>query len=240
MRILPVLDILDGVVVRGVGGRRSEYQPLISRLTQSSEPLEVAAALRSAFGLHSFYLADLDAILFGRPNTDLYRQLIQQGFELLVDAGIRTSSDAAELRTTGISRLVVGLETCRSPQDLALICQEGTGVVFGLDLLRSVPQISKYADGWQTTPHEIAAQAVGAGVESILPLDLADVGMGTGGSTDSFCQQIRRDSPGTHLIVGGGVRDRDDLERLYKLGVDEVLVASALHDGRLSRDDMSL
>lgn len=240
MRILPVLDILDGVVVRGVGGRRSEYQPIISRLTQSSQPLQVATALRSAFGLHSFYLADLDAILFGRPNTGLYGQLIQNRFELLVDAGIRTSIDAKDLRNSGVNRLVVGLETCRSPQDLATICQNGNDVVFGLDLRQGVPQISVDAIGWQTTPLEITAQAVGAGVKSILPLDLADVGMGTGGSTDAICRQIRREFPGVQLIAGGGIRGREDLERLNNLGIGETLIASALHDGRLSRQDLSL
>ena len=240
MRILPVLDILDGVVVRGVGGRRSEYEPILSRLTKSSQPLQVAAALRSAFGLHSFYLADLDAILFRRPNTGLYQQLIQHGFELLVDAGIRTSIDAMELRSSGVSRLVVGLETCRSPQDLSTICQNSNQVVFGLDLRQGVPQISVDAVGWQTTPLEITAQAVGAGAKTILPLDLADVGMGTGGSTDAICRQIHREFPAIQLIAGGGIRGCEDLERLRNLGIDEVLIASAFHDGRLSREDLSL
>ena len=32
MRIIPVLDLMNGVAVRAVGGRRSEYRPLVSRL----------------------------------------------------------------------------------------------------------------------------------------------------------------------------------------------------------------
>src|SRR5579872_5647704 len=44
MRIVPVLDLLGGVVVRGVGGRRREYRPVVSRLTPSCDPLDVARA----------------------------------------------------------------------------------------------------------------------------------------------------------------------------------------------------
>ena len=38
MRIIPVLDVLGGCVVRGVGGRRDEYRPIVSKLCNSREP----------------------------------------------------------------------------------------------------------------------------------------------------------------------------------------------------------
>src|SRR3954451_24567824 len=47
MQIIPVLDIQGGIVVRAIGGRRSEYRPLVSRLTDSTEPLAVAHAMRA-------------------------------------------------------------------------------------------------------------------------------------------------------------------------------------------------
>jgi phosphoribosylformimino-5-aminoimidazole carboxamide ribotide isomerase len=66
MPILPVLDVLDGAVVRGIGGRRAEYRRIASRWTASAEPVDVARALASPFGFTEFYVADLDAIA-GRP-----------------------------------------------------------------------------------------------------------------------------------------------------------------------------
>ena len=44
---------------------------------------------------------------------------------------------------------------------------------------------------------------------SIIILDLSDVGMGTGGSTDSLCRFVRNEFPRIRLIAGGGVRGRD-------------------------------
>src|SRR5690348_1439799 len=119
MRIVPVLDVQGGVVVRGVGGRRLEYRPLVSRLTASCRPLEVAEAFRAHFGLDELYLADLDAIAGGTAALELYAALQARGFRLWVDAGLRTAAMGIPLAAGGVERLVAGLETLAGPQELA-------------------------------------------------------------------------------------------------------------------------
>ena len=74
MQLIPVLDLLNGVVVRGVAGRRDEYRPIQSGLTDSVEAREMARAIRGAYGFNAFYVADLDAILRGQPNLGVYRE----------------------------------------------------------------------------------------------------------------------------------------------------------------------
>ena len=238
MDILPVLDILEGQVVRGVAGRRTQYRRIISKLTASSDPLIIAQSIREAFGLTRFYLADLDGIMKQRPHLRLYRQLVDDGFELVVDAGIRQHSEALAVAASSKINVVMGLETLRSPEELSLIINSLSDVTFSLDLLSGIPQRPVAANGWSDEPQELAVQLVRAGVTSLIVLDLADVGMSTGVSTDRLCQFIHSTFPDIHLISGGGVRDREDLLRLKRLGVDSVLVASALHDGRLNRDDL--
>ena len=66
MRVIPVLDLKDGEVVRGVAGRRQEYRPIRSRLSDSSRPVDVAGAFRERLNLRDLYLADLNAIA-GEP-----------------------------------------------------------------------------------------------------------------------------------------------------------------------------
>ncbi len=238
VKVLPVLDVLNGQVVRGVAGRREEYRPIVSRLTASSEPLAVARAIRDSFGLDQFYMADLDGIVHRKPNFDLYRVLKADGFRLLVDAGVRQPSDVVNIqRDTGF-HVVVGLETCRSPENLADIVASTSNVTFSLDLVRGEPRFSLDASGWSPDLESIVRQIVQANIASLIVLDLSDVGMGTGGSTDSLCRFIRHEFPNLQLIAGGGVRSREDLNRLSELGLDGVLVASALHDGRLVRRDL--
>ena len=238
MKVLPVLDVKNGLVVRGIAGRRDQYHPIVSQLTSSSDPFTVAHAIRNAFGLDQLYLADLDGILQQKPNFELYSQLIANDFDLLIDAGVRQPSEAIQLHVEGQIRVVVGLETCRSPDDLARIVARVSNVTFSLDLQNGVPRYAADACEWGNDLNEIVQQIVQTNVTSILVLDLSDVGMATGGSTDSLCQSIRQKFPNIQLIAGGGVRSRDDLNRLNQLGVDAVLVASALHDGRLVRSDL--
>src|ERR1700722_10208247 len=97
MQIFPVLDIQQGRVVRGVGGRRHEYRPIESKWTPAHEPLAIADALRCAYGFRSFYLADLDAIAGQRPAWEVYAQLLDRGFMLAVDAGVCGYSDGRKL-----------------------------------------------------------------------------------------------------------------------------------------------
>ncbi len=45
--------------------------------------------------------------------------------------------------------------------------------------------------------------------------------------------------PGVTLLAGGGVRNADDLRRLKASGCDAALVATALHDGRITAADVA-
>ena len=123
MDVFPVLDLLNGVVVRGVGGQRETYRPVESRICASAEPLDVARAFRDQFGLERLYVADLDAILQRRPNLDVYRQLTQEGFTLLVDAGIQDANDAARILKAGAQAVIAGLESIPQPDLLLPVFQ---------------------------------------------------------------------------------------------------------------------
>ena len=70
---------------------------------------------------------------------------------------------------------------------------------------------------------------------------IVDAGVGTasGVETLGLCRQLREEQPGLELITGGGVRGIDDLRVLHNAGIDAVLVASALHDGSITMDDLN-
>jgi phosphoribosylformimino-5-aminoimidazole carboxamide ribotide isomerase len=50
---------------------------------------------------------------------------------------------------------------------------------------------------------------------------------------------LRRNYPDKTIIAAGGIRDLADLQQLKHLGIDAVLIASALHNGRLSANDLA-
>jgi phosphoribosylformimino-5-aminoimidazole carboxamide ribotide isomerase len=84
----------------------------------------------------------------------------------------------------------------------------------------------------------LADQAASAGVATILLLDLGRVGTGCGVDL-GLLESLRRRLPDIRLLAGGGVLTRRDLERMRDAGCDGALVASAIHNGRLSAADLA-
>ena len=239
MRIITVLDLLDSQVVRGVAGKRDQYRPLQSRLVQGSDPLAVAKAIYSEFGLAELYVADLDAILYRRPNRAILKTLAEARFCLLVDAGIRRCEDADELADLGVQSIVTGLETLESPRELAALVakRDPSDVVFSLDLRDGKPLTTSSV--WPGDPLKIARSAYDAGCRELIVLDIACVGTARGVPTLALCDKIRSALPSVKLITGGGVRSGDDLKTLRRAGIDGVLIASALHDGSITNADLA-
>jgi phosphoribosylformimino-5-aminoimidazole carboxamide ribotide isomerase len=238
VRIIPVVDVMRGEVVHGVGGRRQEYRPIVSRWTPSSRPLEVVEALASHFGRNEFYLADLDAILGGEPAWPLFAELHRQGFRLWVDAGVRRMTRACQLADAGVDSIVVGLETLASADELAAMATTfGARIVLSLDLHDGEPLSA--SEAWPKSDADaIAAHAVQLGVSRLLVLDLARVGCDGGIGTRALCARLSAAYPQVAISAGGGVRHRGDLDDLRACGVQAALVASALHEGRLTRADL--
>ena len=234
MKVIPVLDLLDRIVVRGVAGKRNAYRPVESQLVDGADPILVAEAIRKHFGLTEFYLADLDAILHDRPNLQIYEALVDHGFGLIVDAGLRDTDRARELFAHGVSAVIAGLETIPSPALLADLTRtfHSDRILFSLDLKNGEPLGD--LTSWETSdPFEIGGRAVDAGITRMIVLDLAAVGVHEGISTIPLCQRLQNHFPQLEIITGGGVRDANDLKQLAAMGIDGVLIASALHNGRI-------
>jgi phosphoribosylformimino-5-aminoimidazole carboxamide ribotide isomerase len=239
MRILPAIDIKGGCVVRGIGGERAQYRPIVSPFCPGSDALEVALAFRRHFGLNELYVADLDAIS-GLPQRNPFASLVQAGFSLWLDAGTADARCALELAEAGIHTVIIGLETLPGSDVLAGMVKEvGTDrLVFSLDLKEGMP-IGDLTSWPSAEPHLMTRGVVEAGVRRLLVLDLAHVGRDKGVGTLDLCRSLARTFPDIELAAGGGVRGLGDLLELERAGVDIALVASALHDGRLTPEQIA-
>ena len=241
MRIIPVVDLMSGNVVRGVAGRRHEYRPIRSRLAADARPRTVAQALVGQFGFREVYVADLDAIGSHPPGWNLYRQISDAGLRLLIDAGITDLNRAIELSQfePAPEGIIIGLESLSGPELLSEVVQiiEPRRLLFSLDLKLGKPITNSAAWVGQTTA-QIAATAIELGVERFIVLDLARVGMGDGVGTEPICRHLKATCGKLQIIAGGGVRSIDDIRSLAAAGCDAALVASALHDGRITPDQV--
>jgi phosphoribosylformimino-5-aminoimidazole carboxamide ribotide isomerase len=130
-----------------------------------------------------------------------------------------------------------------APDKLAEICAAvgGDRAAFSLDLREGEPIVSSRVlnhPARDEPAHVVAERAADAGVGAVIVIDLARVGMGLG-LDFGLVGRVREAVPGLTLLAGGGVRGPDDIARLEDAGCDGVLVATALHDGRLGADEVA-
>jgi phosphoribosylformimino-5-aminoimidazole carboxamide ribotide isomerase len=237
LKIIPVLDVLGGIVVHAVRGRRKDYQPLKSVLCASTDPVDVAAALKM-LGFSELYVADLDAITGGQPHFALFKRIADKtGLVLMVDAGVTNLKMAEKMLASGVSKVIIGTETLPSVSFVAeAVASFGAAkIIVSLDLMGD-RIISGFELGRRAEPMTFLRELEAQGVSQIIVLDLAKVGSGEGVNM-FFLREVLK-TVKAEVLVGGGVRDVKDLVELKGLGVLGVLVATALHSGEISPESL--
>jgi phosphoribosylformimino-5-aminoimidazole carboxamide ribotide isomerase len=244
VRIIGVIDMLGGRAVHARAGHRIRYAPV---QTAGGWPIDpgnaktLAEVYTEVLGVSEIYAADLDAILNQQPQDEVTRKLASLTAPLWLDAGVRSVDDAQRAIALGASRVIVGLETLPSFTVLSDICVAvgRERVAFSLDLRDGQPIVT---DGTRVegagSPQEIASLAVISGVDAVIVIDLARVGTGRGLDVD-LLRRIHSAIPGSTLVAGGGVRSWDDLVQASKAGCSAALVATALHNGRITAAEIS-
>jgi phosphoribosylformimino-5-aminoimidazole carboxamide ribotide isomerase len=228
LRIIPVLDLKGGEVVRAEKGERDRYRPIVTRLTQSSDPVAVAAGLRSLYPFPTFYIADLDAIEGRVPNLGAIDRLgaMPDAPELWLDAGIADEDALVAALQQPEVRPVLGSE---SQRDDALLRRFGNHP-------RLLLSLDFFADGFRGPGSFLDASELWP--QNVIVMTLAKVGAAAGPDFARLAE-VKARAGGRSVIAAGGVRDAGDIAALAALGVSAVLVATALHAGTLTAEQIA-
>jgi phosphoribosylformimino-5-aminoimidazole carboxamide ribotide isomerase len=229
MNIIPVLDLKAGQVVHAKHGDRQNYLPIQSALSDSSEPLTIVRALQSLYPFKCLYIADLDAIQ-GKDSHAVQIKNIQKEFpdlEIWLDAGFN-ASEAIQAWQDSKVRIVLGSESlvsidryktmlnaCKTAPILSLDFKSGQ--FLGPQALINDPQL------W---PNEV------------IVMTLDQVGSQSGPNLAQL-NAIKNLSSTASIYAAGGIRSTDDLITLKAQHFTGVLVASALHNGKISKAELA-
>jgi phosphoribosylformimino-5-aminoimidazole carboxamide ribotide isomerase len=223
LRIIPVLDLKGGEVVRAERGERDSYRPIVTPLSASSDPVAVAEGLLRLHHFSTFYIADLNAIEGGRPNSAALARLMTMpdGPELWVDAGIAEEERLAAALAEPSLCPVLGSES-QSGAALLSRFRDHHGLILSLDF---------FADGFRGPRSLLDDPELWP--QSVIVMTLAKVGSAAGPDFARL-KEIKARAGNRSVIAAGGVRDEADIRELSSLGIAAALVATSLHDGTLT------
>jgi phosphoribosylformimino-5-aminoimidazole carboxamide ribotide isomerase len=227
MQIIPVIDLLNGVVVHAKKGERQHYQPIQSLLTASSKPLDIVAALLEIYPFTQLYIADLNAIqkTEGAYNTNYQVvEAIAQRYPTLtlwVDAGISNDQELSVWQQLNVN-LVIGSENFKCIDNYcSLNCHE-KNFILSLDFM---------PHGYQGPVELLTSNEHWP--QDVIVMSLANVGTNQGANTALLGEILNR-AKGFNVYAAGGIRGADDLAILKEMGVHGALIATSLHQKKIS------
>jgi len=219
MNIIPVIDLQNGLVVAAKQGQRKAYNPIKSNLSHSSTISDIIDGFLSVFPFKNIYIADINAITCSGNNQEIIDTAIQNysSIEFWVDTGI--NPDTLSAVTDSKYRLILGSES-QNPKYFNNINKILNKHLLSLDFFPSQgyvgpKELLNSPDLWPT---------------DIIIMTLEKVGKNSGPDMEKlhfFC----KNHPSKNFIAAGGVRHKQDLINLKKIGIQQALVASALHSG---------
>jgi phosphoribosylformimino-5-aminoimidazole carboxamide ribotide isomerase len=229
--IIPVLDVKGGSVVHARSGDRARYAPIRSGLSDGGGVFAIAEALLSLTQSRALYIADLDAIEGTGAHAEIIAALAERwpGIELWVDQGIAAPAAALALARAGVVP-VLGSESLADAETAKeVLAQLGPkGLVLSLDYrgerFLGPPALEAESALW---PGRVIVMSLGR--------------VGTDAGPDLAGLELTRKRAGDRSVfAAGGLRDLADIHRLAAAGIAGALVATALHEGRLSREALAM
>jgi phosphoribosylformimino-5-aminoimidazole carboxamide ribotide isomerase len=220
LRLIPVIDLKEGMVVHAREGRRAEYAPIRSSLCKGADPQTIMAALLTLHPFRTIYFADLDAIQGVGSNRKILGRLHEQfpAVEIWADTGIADEAALGHWINAGLGTSVIGSE---SLADVRFMDSVHERCVLSLDFRGTT----------FSGPAELL-QKSGRWPTDVLAMNLQRVGSDAGPDLELIAALAAR-RPACRIYAAGGVRNVEDLRQVSAAGAAGALLATALHDGRI-------
>ncbi|MHA1231670.1 MAG: HisA/HisF-related TIM barrel protein [Candidatus Helarchaeota archaeon] len=236
MRIIPVIDVLNKQVVQGIQGERDKYYPIKSVICDSAEIIDVVESFYTKFNFKDLYIADLDAITKNIEEFDYLKDITCKfPIKIMIDAGITTLDRVKKIVKYGITDIIIGTETLNSTafieQLLEFRKKNELNIIISIDLYQG-KNISKCEELKELDALNMVKLFEKMGINNFIILDLYRVGSKMGGISDSVYQILKNTS--SKIITGGGIKSIDDLIKIKNIGLDGILIATALHKGSIT------
>jgi len=228
LEVIPSIDLRGGRVVRLYQG---DYD---REITYSDDPVAVALRWENA-GAPRIHVVDLDGAATGLPvNLAIVEEIVSRvGLPVQVGGGIRDMVTAERLLSTGVQRVVFGTAAIRDPALVRDACRKlgAEHIVVGIDARDGRVAVQGWTESSDATAADLANSMAVAGVARFIYTDIGVDGTLAGPNLQAVIDLMK--AVGKPIISAGGIGSLADLEQLDQVGVEGVILGSALYRGRV-------
>ncbi len=234
MEIIPAIDIIEGKCVRLFKGSFK------LKKVYSSNPLKIARVFEKV-GIKRLHLIDLDGAKEGKVKNWRTISKIAKNTNLKIEfgGGIQDEKDIKKLLDLGIDRVILGSLALKKPGKFKKILKkfDSKKIIVALDLKRN----KIYCRGWQEeVKKELSSflkTLIKLGVKTIICTDIERDGV-LKGPNFSLYKKLLREFPNFELIAAGGIRNKEDLKKLSKIGVQGAVIGKAIYEKKIRISDL--
>lgn len=229
MQLFPTIHIKNGkcysTTSKNVLGKHNIY---------TSRPAKLASIWEEA-GAKWLHVVDVDGATVGTPsNEDVVREILDTvHIPVQFGGGLRTIKDIDHYLNMGVTRVVCGTKPVQSQkfasEVVSLFGAERLAV--GIDAMNGMVAIEGREKMCDFNAVSLAHKLGEAGVRTIIYTDVMRSKTHRGPSIDNIRELVARTS--LEVLVAGGIATLNDLKEVQKLGVDGVIIAAALYEGKI-------
>ena len=213
MKLIPAIDLKDNKVVLASGGNRSNYKPLTTYLSPTSDPIKFIDYLISIHNFNTIYLADLDSIENYGTNSKLIDSILERykNIRFIIDNGVREFSQINRYKSENYIQ-IIATESYKDYK--SLLNKRFNSYILSLDHSKG-KVLSKNKDYMLINP------------KKVISMSLNNIGSNHGPNKDNLIT-TKKIYPLSNIIVSGGIRNNNDIEKLKKKEIKEVILLTAI------------
>ncbi len=228
MRIYPAIDIKDGKAVRLVQGKFDEVTVF------NDNPAEVAKVWAEA-GASYIHIVDLDGARYGKSFIiDILKEISSKyNVPVQTGGGVRTIEDIRKRIEAGAERVIIGTAAVENPELVReAVKLYGDKIAVGVDAKNGMVAIKGWEEVSDVSSVDLCLEMKKAGVKTIIYTDISKDGMMSGPNIVATKELIEK--TGMEIIASGGVSKIEDLENVFEINAQGVIIGKALYNGAIN------
>lgn len=234
MRIIPAIDIIEGQCVRLSKG---DYD---TKKIYNENPLEVAKAFEAS-GIEYLHLVDLDGAKSKHIVNHKILEKIASQTQLKIDfgGGLKSDKDLQIAFECGAQQITGG-SVAVTNKSLFLDWLEKYGaekIILGADAKDGKIATGGWIESSDLQIDNFISDFVNEGVEYVISTDISKDGMLQGPSVDLY-KSILQNNPDLKLIASGGISNLQDIEDVFEMGCEGVIIGKAIYENRISLKEL--